>query len=463
MKYESALAYMDGLLPLGWKLGLERFTELCNRLNNPQNHFGVIHVAGTKGKGSTTAMCAGMLKEIGCKAGAYYSPYVYDVRERVQINGKMISRAAFARQVDTAKPVIEELACTEFGQTSEFELKTIIGFLAFSERDVDWACIEVGLGGRLDATNVVRPEVTVITNIGLDHTQILGDTHELIAAEKAGIIKEGVPCITATDHPGALDVITRTANQRNAPLIVVSRGDASAPTGKPGSVYWEPTSHGPYGEHYGGIRVATETRVYAAPEVAMQGSYQRINAACSVAAVELAMKCLGERLYDGPIRRALRTVSLPGRLATIDLPQRRVVAIDGAHNEMAAAALKGPLEAIRKRRNLSRVLIVIGMLSGHQPEPVLHQLVPGSDRVFLCSPNWKRALPTSDLSAIIRDELPGHDVEECGSVKSAVEAAIRFSRPGDLIVITGSFYTVGEAEPGWILQLGEQYLSDEMH
>ena len=230
MDFEASLRYMDGLLRFGWKLGNERFTELCRRLGDPQDRYAVLHITGTKGKGSTTALAAGILRAAGFRTGAYFSPYVYDPCERVQVNGALIPRADFARLVTQIRPHVEALAQTEFGQTTEFELKTALGFCWFAEQNVDYACVEVGLGGRLDATNIVKPLVTVITNIGLDHTQILGDTHALIAAEKAGIIKPGVPCITATDHPDALDVIARIAQERNAPLAFVRRGDATTPT-----------------------------------------------------------------------------------------------------------------------------------------------------------------------------------------------------------------------------------------
>src|SRR5579862_460286 len=167
MDYESALNYMQGLVRFGWKLGNERFTELCARLGNPQDRYRVVHVAGTKGKGSTTALASAILQEAGFRVGAYYSPYVYDVRERVQVNAEMISQEQFAELVTLARPHIEEIAGTELGQVTEFELKTLVGFLHFARLNVQYACIEVGIGGRLYATNIVNPAVTVITNIGL--------------------------------------------------------------------------------------------------------------------------------------------------------------------------------------------------------------------------------------------------------------------------------------------------------
>ena len=221
MEFDEALGYMQGRLRLGVKLGNDRFLALLERMGRPQEKLRVIHIGGTKGKGSTTAMTAGILQAAGYKVGAYLSPYVYDVRERVQINGEMISREDFARWVTAVRPHVEALEQTELGPTTEFELKTAVGLCYFAEQAVDYAVLEVGLGGRLDATNIIaRPLVTVITNIGLDHTEILGDTLGAIAGEKAGIVKPGVPCVTGVPVGGeAWAVIARVCAERGARLV----------------------------------------------------------------------------------------------------------------------------------------------------------------------------------------------------------------------------------------------------
>src|SRR5579871_5387005 len=282
MNFDESLHYMEGLLRFGWKLGNERFEALCARLGNPQDRYSVLHVAGTKGKGSTTALAAGILRASGYRVGGYFSPYVYDPCERVQVDGELIPRADFARLVTEIRPHIEALAQTELGQTTEFELKTALGFLYFAERGVDVACVEVGLGGRLDATNIVKPAVTVITTIGLDHTAQLGNTHALIAAEKAGIIKCGIPCITATEHPEAFAVIERIAGQQQAPLIRVRRGAADAPTHDPALALWDMVTNTSQEaleraqtEQMAPVTVATETRRYEGMEVQLAGLYQR--------------------------------------------------------------------------------------------------------------------------------------------------------------------------------------------
>lgn len=446
MNFEEALAYMGGLLRFGWRLGNERFSVLCERLGDPQDQYEVLHTAGTKGKGSTTALSAAILREAGFTVGGYFSPYVYDPCERVQVNGEMIPRSDFARLVTQIRPHIEALAETDLGWTTEFELKTALGFLYFAERGVDVACIEVGLGGRLDATNVVKPAVTVITNIGLDHTQILGETHALIAAEKAGIIKCDVPCFTATDHPEALAVIEQIAASRQAPLVRVTPGEATRPTGRAGEVHWSliPPQNGRIEgwEEIAPVAIATETRLYSELELQMGGRYQRANAACAVAAVERLLADRGRALSEDAVRRALSTTAMPGRLERIKLPNGPLVVLDGAHNAMAAEALAGPIRALRRRQGIRRLLLVVGMLSGHEIEGVLAPFAPDAERIFVCQPDWKRALPAEEVAAVARRFNP--QVEVAPAVPDAVEAALAVAGPEDMVLVTGSFYTVGE-------------------
>ena len=447
MDFEEALAYMEGRIRLGWKLGNERFAALCERLGNPQLGCAVVHVAGTKGKGSTTALSAALLQQAGYNVGGYFSPYVYDVRERVQWNGEPISKADFARIVTEIRPHIEALEPTELGATTEFELKTAVAFRYFAERKADFAAIEVGIGGRLDATNVVQPTVCVITNIGLDHVALLGDTHGKIAAEKAGILKPGIPCVTAVAHPEALAVIETIARERGVPLTYARREKQkpTQPTGRPDSVVW----------HSGGemspVTIATATQVYADLSVLMSGWYQRENAACAVAAVETALAVRGSELPTEAVRAALGATALPGRLTTLRLPNGPLVALDGAHNGMAAEALASALAELRTREKTARTLLVVGMLEGHDPKDVLRALTRGAERLFACQPRWKRALNAETLAEAARPFLKTGRIEAMPSVEWAVRAALAVAQPDDLILITGSFYTVGEAHPDQII------------
>lgn len=455
MEFDEALHYMEGLQRFGWKLGNERFLALCERLGNPQNRYAVIHVTGTKGKGSTTALAAAMMHAHGFRTGGYFSPYVYDVRERVQVNGAHIPHHDFARLVTQIRPHIETLAAMGLEQTTEFELKTALGFLYFAEQAVDVACIEVGLGGRLDATNVVHPCVTVITNVGLDHTDRLGSTHAEIAFEKAGIIKTGIPCITAADHPEALAVIERTAAERAAPITRVLPGAAGAPTGDRGVAYWETRGRSDCLDvHTAPFSLATRDRVYPEMEVRMGGIYQRINAACATAACEIGMRHFGQELRLEAARQALTATQLPGRLEVVSLPEGPLVVIDGAHNALAAEALRGPVAELQRRYGRERTLLVIGMLSGHAPEGVVAALAPEAHALYACAPNWKRALPAEEIALLGRRFLP--NVQIGPSVEAAVRKALRDAGPKDLVLITGSFYTIGEAPPAALRTWGDR-------
>ena len=427
MTYEQALAYMESLRPVGIKLGNERFQALVDRLGNPQERFPSAHVAGTKGKGSTTAMIAGILRAHGFLVGGYYSPYVYDVRERVIVDGDMIPKRDFARLVAAVRPHIDALAASPLGQTTEFELKTAIAFLYFAERAVDVAAVEVGLGGRLDATNVLTPLVSVITNIGLDHTHILGDTHALIAAEKAGIIKPSVPVITATDEPSALEVIRRIAAERGAPLRLVSREGARSAS--PDEITWS-------AEHDERFTVRTASREYAGIHLQLVGLHQRANAACAIGAVEHVADALQWSVDPNAVREGLADVTLPGRFQIVG--RRPTVVIDAAHNALSARTTAHEVRRIAHRR----LLLVIGMVCGHPPDDVLSVLGPLASRVYATQPITARRAPADEIADAARRYCK--DVRIHVPPVQAARAALRDAEPDDLVLITGSFCTVGD-------------------
>jgi dihydrofolate synthase / folylpolyglutamate synthase len=430
MDFPEALTYMQGLRRFGIKLGNERFEALLRRLGNPHQGYGIAHVAGTKGKGSTTAMIAAILRAHGFRVGGYYSPYVYDVRERVQVDGEMIPPDEFASLVTEIAPHVEALKQTPYGDTTEFELKTAVGFRYFADRQVDYAAIEVGIGGRLDATNVVTPLVSVITNIGLDHTHILGDTHAKIAREKAGIIKPGVPCVTATEEPSALAVIEEVAADRGATLIQVSEG---APRTTPGTheIRWS-----------GGdmLTIQTASRTYDGLRLRLRGSWQWVNAACAVGAVEAIAQDKGFEVNEEAIREGLAKAYLPGRMEVVQ--ERPTVVMDGAHNAMAAEALAGEVRRFAYRS----LLLVVGVATGHDPRGILAALGPLADRVFATQPTWIKGLPAAEIAAIARDYCAS--VETITPPIAAARAALSEAGPEDLVLITGSFYVVGDVHPG---------------
>ncbi len=443
MNYEEALSYMGGLIRFGWKLDNSRIEALCRSLGDPHLSCPVIHIAGTKGKGSTTAFAAAILQEQGYTVGAYFSPYVFDVRERVQLNGEPISKEDFARIVTRLEPIIEEFAETEIGQTTEFELKTALAFVYFAEQKVDFVCLEVGIGGRLDATNVVNPVVTIITNIGLDHTEILGETHALIAAEKAGIIKSGTPCFTATDNQDALEVIERIAKERSAPLTRVLRDDRQTPSPSK-AIYWKldleifPADFAP-------VTISTRRAVYRDMSVRMGGAYQRENAACAVAAVEEALAMRGERLQYEAVRRALARTSLPGRLTIYHSVSGTITVVDGAHNGLAAQKLLTAVKSLMRMHSIESLFLVIAMVGGHDPDDVISQLAPMARRCFATQVEWKRAISAETIAYTARKYCDLTTV--FSNPAEAVAAAKEQADPRTLILITGSLYLAGAIKP----------------
>lgn len=421
MDYDEALAYLDGRLRLGIKLGNERFSALLERLGNPQERLRVVHIAGTKGKGSTTAMAASVLAAAGYRVGQYLSPYVYDVRERVQINGVMISCVDFARWVSEIAPHVEALEHTEFGPATEFELKTAVGLCYFAEQAVDYAVLEVGLGGRLDATNVVpKPLVTAITNIGLDHTELLGDTLAAIAGEKAGIVKPGVPCVTGVPIGGeAWDVIMRVCKGNDAPLQAVAPPEVRAE----------------------GVTLTTPRRTLSGLHLRLRGAFQELNAAAALAALDAITDPAAPQVSDEAARLGLETAWVPGRLEQVwDQP---AVVLDVAHNEISARVLASALRD-QHGADTRRLTLVVGLSKNHAPEPFLAPLTALHPVRLIATQPVFRPRPAGEV-AEAATALGFTNVEVAGgSVADAVHAAMLEAGPEDLICVTGSFYTVGD-------------------
>ena len=430
MDYDEALAYLQGRLRLGTKLGNGRFLALLNRLGNPQERLRVVHVAGTKGKGSTTAMAASILQATGYKVGCYLSPYVYDVRERVQINGAMISRDDFARWVTRLQPHVEALEQTEHGPTTEFEMKTAVGLCYFAEQAVDYAVLEVGLGGRLDATNVVaRPLVTVITNIGLDHTELLGNTLGEIAGEKAGIVKPGVPCVTGVPPGGeAWQVIARVCAEKKAPLLAVAAPETAAD----------------------GLRLTTPCRTLPGVTLRLRGAFQEINAAAALAALDAITDPAGPEVTDDAARRGLQAAWVPGRLEQVW--EHPTVVLDVAHNEVSALALASALRD-QHEAETRRLTFVVGLSQNHAPEQFLGPLAAlHPARLIATQPEFRPRSASDVADAATRYGFSNVEVVK-SSVADAVRAALSDAGPEDLICVTGSFYTVGDLPPNFWSQL----------
>lgn len=459
MTYEEAIEYLSGLKRFGIKFGLDRFAELCRRMGNPQDSLKVIHVGGTNGKGSTCTFIASILRAAGYTVGTYLSPYVYDVRERIQVNGEMIPKEDFALLMAEIAPVLESVGQTDLGEGTEFEAKTLMAFLHFARVNVDFAVIEVGMGGRYDATNLVHPLVSVITNVTLDHTDRLGDTIPKIAWDKAGIAKPGSPLVTAAN--AECGVLSAERGVGNAELDEAWRTIASTARDQGIEEIWrvmrencEPAKDSPQPDKFifydgsDGIVTVKLPEVlegsFRTPHSAIRtslrlaGGFQITNAATAAAAVA-ALRTRGVEVSDSAIVEGLSSAYLPGRMDVIR--RNPTVVIDAAHNPDGAAKLA---ESVPKFFEYKRLILVAGMLSTHSAEEVLGILAPLADEIIATKSQWEKARPASEVADAAKKF--NHNVRIVEPVPAAVDAALDMADKDDLVLVTGSFYTIGEVD-----------------
>ncbi|MBP5737839.1 MAG: bifunctional folylpolyglutamate synthase/dihydrofolate synthase [Abditibacteriota bacterium] len=407
MNFNEAISYLDNLKLFGIKLGLDRTRAVAAKLGSPQEKFRSVHVAGTNGKGSVSAMTAAILRKAGYKTGLYLSPYVFSFGERMQMNGEMIPEQTFADITERVKAAAEEAEAEGLGCITEFEAKTLSAFTYYADSGADFAVIEVGMGGRLDATNIITPAVSVITHISLDHTEYLGGTVAEIAGEKAGIIKPGVPVVTSSANPEALSVIRAKAAESGSAFI------HAVPEGK--------TLRTPRGD----VKL----------EPALPGAFQIENAAAAAAAALAALPDIDIEIIEEGIRDA----GLPGRMQYIH--HNPAVVLDGAHNPGAAAAVRNTL----KETEYDKLILVCGMLKTHSAEDFLSVLAPMAEKVIAVQSGNPKARPAGEIKKIA--ESLGVPAEEIPDVNDALSAATKQAGKKDLILVTGSFYTVAEVKP----------------
>lgn len=465
MDFTEAVRYIESLSIQGWRLGNARFEAFLERLGNPHLKVPCVHITGTNGKGSTTTLVSSILRAAGYRVGTYISPHVFDIRERILIDGERIPKEMFCEGVAMMRSLIERLNDTEYGLITEFEIKTALAFWAFAQAQVDITVLEVGLGGRMDATNVVTPELSVIVTIGLDHTDRLGPTHRDIAYEKAGIIKPNRPVVSGAAHPDAIEMIAQVAAAQGAPLYPVVRStDIPVPAFEPHrskdtsvrANQNEPLStdrnvRATDSFLYTPLPSPTDSAVRVQRgewELALQpyliGDYQRHNTACAVAAAVL-LRERGYTISDVAIEQGVREARIPGRLQVVAENPR--VVLDGAHNPDAAAVLAKALPRLFKYQ---RLIIVFGMLTPHEPLDTLKHLLPLTDIViFTAIDNPRTHTPDTLLQAAQRwlDAKPCRTPRltlAADSPQHAFEQALAIAEIDDLVLVTGSFYLVGE-------------------
>jgi dihydrofolate synthase / folylpolyglutamate synthase len=421
MKYSDTIEYLYGLQKFGMKFGLDNIRLLMSLLGAPQKSFSSVHVAGTNGKGSTSAMIESLLRTKGARTGLFTSPHLVSFTERIRVNGEEISEDAvinLAEEVRKAAAGIEDF-CPTF-----FEVVTSMAFLHFMRMKVEWAVVEVGMGGRLDATNIIQPEVAVITNIGIDHCEFLGDTLEEIAREKAGIIKQGVPVVAAEQSPEVMRVIQQRCDKAGAPLFrLQSEFSVELASGDAGAISLN--YHG--------------RKSYMDVGVSLSGEHQINNAALAIKTAEVLSEKYPEMDLD--IRKGLGSVSWPGRLEMIR--EKPPILIDGAHNPPAATVLAAHLGKLLGAK-YQRVIMVAGVMADKDIRGILGPLLPLAAEIIFAAPAYGRAASAEKLQSFATDL--GYASKTAGSVAGALTMAEGLYVPGDLIVVTGSFYTIGEAK-----------------
>ncbi len=416
--YPSALAFLFGLQRHGVKLGLDAVRTLLARLGNPHGRYACLHIGGTNGKGSTAAIAAAVLEASGYRVGLYTSPHLVDFRERIRINGEPIAEDAVADLTERLRRAGDPAALPTF-----FEFTTALAFEAFAEAGVEVAVVEVGMGGRLDATNVVRPLATVITNVALDHQEHLGSTVAAIAFEKAGIVKPGTPLVTGRLCAEAAEVIGRVIAERGAPWLRFE--EAFRVEGDPER----------------GFRYEGREWTFRDLTCPLAGRHQLENAGCALAMLEAASRG-GLRVPAEAVVQGLRATRWEGRLEQAG--ERPLLLLDGAHNPAAAEVVAAYLARYRREHPGARVVLVFGMMRDKDRRGFLRVVLPLADEVVLTQPQLARAATVAELDETLR-EL-GRSSHAAPLPADALALASRLASLDDLICVTGSLMLVGDVK-----------------
>jgi len=430
ISYNEAIQYLESFIdyeriaapydPFGWKL--ERVERLLESIGNPHRDLKVIHVAGTKGKGSTSAMIASVLREAGFKVGLYISPHLVTFRERITINGEMISRDQVCEMVERINPNVKELLKQEdtIGKISFFDVYTALALLFFKIEQVDFTVLEVGMGGRLDATNVVNPLVSVITQISYDHLLSLGDTLEAIAREKAGIIKDNGYVVTSPQEPEALQVIKDTCAEKVAMLFEVGRD----------ITYQKITGR----ENL--FNVSGILSKYENLHVSLLGDHQVINATTAIGVLE----CLwfhGIAISPESIKNGLESVKWKARVEVIQ--RDPIIILDVAHNAASAKALR---EAIESNFTYDKLILILDVAMHKDVKGMGQYLCPIADKIILTRMNNPRAMEPEEIKKELTELRNDFIITQ--NTRSAIETAKAIANTSDLICITGSLILAGE-------------------
>ncbi len=437
---EEAMAWITGLTSFGIRPGLERIAQLMESFNHPERRLKFIHVAGTNGKGSVCAYLTSVLRQSGYDVGTFTSPYLTSYSNRLQYNGQDIEDEDLVRLANLLKPVVEDMAQSEWGSPTMFEVTTALALLYYGTVVYpDFVVWETGLGGRLDVTNVVTPIVSVITNVGHDHMDVLGPTIADITREKAGIIKSGVPVVSAVSQPEAIEIVRNTAKARQATLYLL--GDQfSYETLALAENEQKFSFQGPF-------------RALQSLTVTMNGAHQVTNAATALMALEVLRQYYALIVDDEDLAVALRNTAWPGRLEMVSHNPR--ILIDGAHNPEGMEALSDALREIYKFDQLN---VMMAMMPNKNHEHSLRHILPMVDTLVITEPDFHKKMNADELAAIanrLRSELgrPRNVIVEPDwrrALELLQEASSSSQAEHPLNVITGTLYLIADVR-SWVL------------
>ncbi len=405
------------------KMNLEKIQQLAGVCNNPQNQFSVIHITGTKGKGSTASFIASILRAQGYRVGLYTSPHLVDFRERIQFNGRMISRTGLVNLVKRIQPEVAKIQ----GLTT-FDITTMLAFLYFAQKKSDFAVVEVGMGGTLDSTNIVHPLVSVITAVSLDHQYVLGNSIEAIAENKAGIIKPGAPVVVSPQPRSVLEVIEKRAQKLNAPLVKI--GD---------DITCSSIRHSLFEQVFRLSEKGNEEKVYTIP---LLGKHQIENAAAAYGAVRQIQQ-QGFALSEQSIKNGFAHVKWPGRFEF--LQQQPAIILDSAHNHDSAVRLA---ETIHDYLPGEKFILLFGISEDKDLDGMFKELSPYVEQVIAARSIHPRAMETDKIVKLAEEHhLPAVAVED---VREAFDLALQFANGQKAVLVTGSIFMVAAIQEYWM-------------
>lgn len=429
MNYQESIAYLESLSSFGIKPGLTRINAMLDKLDHPEKAYKVIHVTGTNGKGSVVAMITSVLENAQLRIGRYVSPHLVDYTERIYLGGRDISRDDFAKACTIVKEAADKIIAEGIEAPTEFEILTAMAFWYFKEMKADYAVIEVGMGGTYDSTNVVLPVVSVITNVAMDHMAYLGNTLQEIARQKAGIIKENVPIVTAAQHV-ALKEIKKVAHDKKAKLYFYGRD-------------FEIDSRSKF--QHGQVVVVKRKDMPKELEnsllfVPFVGAHQAVNASVATMALSVIMK-QDHRVNENDLREGLARAVWKGRFE-IHTVKGKTVVLDGAHNPAGAEALK---EALEEQYPEKRRVFVFTSLEDKDTETVIQLLMRKDDVVYACEAPTPRTRKPEEIGSLIEAQNLKVDFHVAGSAKEALDGAMESATENDVVIVCGSLYILGEA------------------